>query len=184
LKFYSGKTVNIAICIFALLGIILWQTFDFFIRQKYHAGLVVLCIFLMVYISFLAGGAFYKNIKEDEEILNGHSKNIENTAKQTSNQSHYQPYLDREHPRYSAKLAAAVLVWEAMEDEKLRRGKMPMAAMTAWLEQNYVELNLAHRRGSEKHGYKAGDMNKTAIAEVAKICNWEVDGGAPPTPGS
>jgi len=91
-------------------------------------------------------------------------------------------YLDPANPRYSAKLAAAVLAWEAMEDEALRRGKMPQAAMKAWLERNYLALNLAHKRGSKVHGYNAGDMNKTAIEEVAKICNWEVDGGAPPTP--
>lgn len=91
-------------------------------------------------------------------------------------------YLDPANPRYSAKLAAAVLAWEAMEDETLRRGKMPQAAMKAWLERNYVALNLAHKRGSKVHGYNAGDMNKTAIDEVAKICNWEVDGGPPPTP--
>jgi hypothetical protein len=54
--------------------------------------------------------------------------------------------------------------------------------MKAWLERNYVALNLAHKRGSKVHGYNAGDMNKTAIDEVAKICNWEVDGGPPPTP--
>ncbi|MEM8512925.1 hypothetical protein RCH14_002251 [Massilia sp. MP_M2] len=91
-------------------------------------------------------------------------------------------YLDPSNPRYSAKLAAAVLAWEAMEDGSLHRGKMPQAAMKAWLEHNYVALNLAHKRGSKAHGHNAGDMNKTAIEEVAKICNWKVDGGPPPTP--
>ena len=93
-------------------------------------------------------------------------------------------YLNMSHPRYSAKLAAAVLAWEAMEDETLRRGKMPIAAMTAWLEKHYLSLSLVHKRGSKTHGYNAGDMNQGAIDDIAKICNWEVDGGPPPTPGN
>lgn len=91
--------------------------------------------------------------------------------------------LDQSHPRYSAKLAAAIQVWEAMEDENLRRGKSAMSAMATWLEINHQILGLVQKRDNERNGYKAGDMNKTAISEVAKICNWEIDGGAPPTPG-
>lgn len=93
-------------------------------------------------------------------------------------------YLDENHPRFSAKLAAAVRAWQAMEDENLRRGKSAMNAMAAWLEANYKSLGLSHKRTNEKNGYKAGEMNKTAIAEAAKISNWEVDGGTPSTPGS
>ena len=91
-------------------------------------------------------------------------------------------YLDESHPRFSAKLAAAVRAWQAMEDDNLRRGKSAMNAMAAWLEANYKSLGLSHKRTNEKNGYKAGEMNKTAIAEAAKISNWEIDGGPPPTP--
>jgi len=92
-------------------------------------------------------------------------------------------YLDPNNPRYAPKLAAAVKVWQAMEDENLLRGKGAISAMEQWLESRYKELGLTHGQGSEKHGYKAGDINKTAIEEVAKVANWRTSGGAAKTPG-
>jgi hypothetical protein len=91
-------------------------------------------------------------------------------------------YLDPQNSRYAPKLAAAVRAWQAMEDKNLRRGKSAKAAMEQYLETNYRTLGLAQKRSSEKHGYKAGDINKTAIVEAAKIANWEDDGGATKTP--
>lgn len=91
-------------------------------------------------------------------------------------------YLDPRNPRYAPKLAAAVKVWQAMEDGNLLRGKSPVKAMEAWLESRYKELGLAHERGNEKNGTKAGDMNNLAISEVAKVANWQLSGGAPKTP--
>ncbi|MEE7627048.1 hypothetical protein V3O24_12815 [Methylobacter sp. Wu8] len=90
-------------------------------------------------------------------------------------------YLSLDHPRYAPKLAAAVRAWQAMEDENLRRGKSVKSAMEQWLTSNYKSLGLVHKRSSDKHGYNAGDMNKSAITEAAKIANWEEDGGAPKT---
>jgi hypothetical protein len=83
-------------------------------------------------------------------------------------------YLNPTHPRYSAKLAAAVKVWLAMEDTNLLNGKKPKAVMEDWLQSRYSELGLVYK----------GEINKTAISEAAKVSNWETDGGAPTTPAS
>ena len=92
-------------------------------------------------------------------------------------------YLDPKNLRYAPKLAAAVRVWQAMEDENLRRGKSAKTAMEQWCETRYKELGLIHARDNQKNGTKAGDVNKTAIEEAAKVANWEDGGGAPKTPG-
>jgi hypothetical protein len=81
-------------------------------------------------------------------------------------------YMNHKHSRYSPKLAAAVRVWQAMEDENLLRGKPVMSAMNDWMEMRYKELELIWK----------GEINKTAIAECAKIANWKTEGGATKTP--
>lgn len=81
-------------------------------------------------------------------------------------------YMSPDHPRYSAKLAAAVKVWEAMADEKLYSGKSPKGGMEAWLKKHYKELGLVWK----------GKINRTGIEEVAKVANWIEGGGAPTTP--
>ena len=91
-------------------------------------------------------------------------------------------YLNPKHPRYSFRLAAAVRVWQAMEDENLRRGKGPIPAMEDWLSSRYKELGLVHRQSNQKSGYEKGDRNGGAISQVAKIANWNPDGGTPETP--
>ncbi|CAG9269011.1 hypothetical protein WK39_03155 [Burkholderia cepacia] len=91
-------------------------------------------------------------------------------------------YLDPNHPRFAPKLAAAVKVWLAMEDENLRRTKGAVDAMKAWLETRYKELGLYHERDVPKNDIKAGDMNRTAIEEAAKVANWRPTGGAVGTP--
>lgn len=95
-------------------------------------------------------------------------------------------YLDPGGPRYAPKLAAAIRAWQAVGDENLRRGKSAKQAMEQWIEANYKALGLVHRRdsGNGINGYKAGDMNKSAVREAAKVANWEEDGGAPSTPGA
>jgi hypothetical protein len=92
-------------------------------------------------------------------------------------------YLDPKNSRYAPKLAAAVRVWQAMEDENLRRGKNPFSAMEQYLESRYKEYGLFHEKDNQKNGTVAGDINKTAISEVAKVANWQPGGGAPKTPG-
>ncbi|UTV55794.1 hypothetical protein [Burkholderia arboris] len=91
-------------------------------------------------------------------------------------------YLDQRHPRYAPKLAAAVKVWLAMEDENLRRTKGAIDAMEGWLETRYKELGLVHERDNAKNNVKAGDMNRTAVEEAAKVANWRQNGGAISTP--
>lgn len=81
-------------------------------------------------------------------------------------------YLDPNHPRYSPKLAAAIKVWDAMEDENARDGKGPVVAMEKWLSDRWRELGLAHK----------GAINKTGVSEVARVANWKPEGGTPPTP--
>lgn len=93
-------------------------------------------------------------------------------------------YLNPSHPRYVPRLAAAIKAWQAMEDANLYAGKSPKQAMENWLESNYRELGLMHKKSNKKNGYKEGDINKTAIEEAAKIANWQEDGGAPKTPES
>lgn len=92
-------------------------------------------------------------------------------------------YLDQRHPRYAPKLAAAVKVWLAMEDENLRRAKGAIDAMEGWLETRYKELGLVHERDNPKNNVKVGDMNRTAVEEAAKVANWRQNGGAISTPG-
>ena len=82
-------------------------------------------------------------------------------------------YLDPDHARYSSKLAAAVKLWQAMEDDILLRGKAPTVAMREWLESRYRDLGLIWN----------GDMNKQGMEEVIKVANWKVTGGATATPG-
>ena len=93
-------------------------------------------------------------------------------------------YLNPNHLRYSPKLAAAVQVWQAMEDENLRRGKGPISAMKDWLGSRYKELGLVYpQSGSNAKGqYKKGDRNDGAITQVATVANWNLDGGTPKTP--
>ncbi|MDN7754096.1 hypothetical protein [Burkholderia gladioli] len=93
-------------------------------------------------------------------------------------------YLDPNHPRFAPKLAAAVKAWLAMEDENLRRGKGTIAALEGWLETRYKELGLVHERDHAKNGVKAGELNRTAIEEAAKVANWRQAGGAVGTPSS
>ncbi|WP_146114973.1 hypothetical protein [Malikia spinosa] len=95
-------------------------------------------------------------------------------------------YLNPNHPRYSDKLAAAVMVWQAMDDETLRGKKGLVPAMISWLESRYKEFRLVHKQSGRGKGgvitHSIGDRNDGAIKVVAQVANWNVDGGAMPTP--
>ena len=97
-------------------------------------------------------------------------------------------YLDPGHPRYAPKLAAAVRVWQAMEDENLRKTGKPIADMTAWLESRYKEFGLVHKQGGKntrgEATHKVGDRNGGAITQVSQVANWEGEGRAPTTPSA
>ena len=92
-------------------------------------------------------------------------------------------YLDPNHARYVAPMAAAVRAWLAMEDENLLLKKTPKAAMTAWIESRYKELGQFHENDNPKNGTKAGDINKSAVDRAASFANWLPGGGATKTPG-
>jgi hypothetical protein len=84
-------------------------------------------------------------------------------------------YLNRHHPRYAPKLAAAVRAWEAVDDEAVARtGRSPRKLLYAWLEERATEFDL---------NLSNGQPNRTGIEEVAKVANWRPEGGAPKTPG-
>jgi hypothetical protein len=86
------------------------------------------------------------------------------------------PYLDPQHPYYASKLAAAVTAWQAVtNDRTLLSGKSPKQALSNWLKHNANRLGLI---------LEDGNLNETAIEEIAKIANWETRGGAPKTPGN
>jgi len=186
-QIYSSKSVTLHTISTLVGGFCIAATvFEYFYKHHNYGALFWGLLSAGQIMGFVAGALMQKYDGDDAQLLMPSSGEASNSTSSPSPSRPEldRPYLDPSHPRYSAKLAAAILTWEAMEDESLRKGKMPMAAMTNWLEKLYAALGLAHKRGSDKHGYNAGDINKTAIAEVSKICNWEVDGGPPPTPGS
>ena len=79
-----------------------------------------------------------------------------------------QDYLNKNHPRYSAQLAACVKVWLALEDSTLLERKKPKQAAEVWLASRYKELELTYEN----------KISNTAITECAKVVNWETKGGA------
>jgi hypothetical protein len=84
------------------------------------------------------------------------------------------PYLDKKHPRYAPKLAAAIHAWLAWDGEAARI-QSPKQSLMRWLREHAGEFDLvdANRK-----------PNETGIEEVAKVANWKREGGAPKTPGS
>ena len=79
-------------------------------------------------------------------------------------------YLNPKHPRYAPKLAAAVRVWRATEDTG---GKTAKQAIRKWLREHATQFGLTGEDGLPV---------KSAIEAIAKIANWQPEGGAPTTP--
>ena len=79
-------------------------------------------------------------------------------------------YLNPEHPRYSAKLAAAVSAWEAVTDPE---GRHPKQALEKWLRENAGHFGLTNEQGNPI---------KQAMDECSAVANWMPGGGAPKTP--
>jgi len=91
----------------------------------------------------------------------------------TNGPSAVPPYLNKDHPRFAPKLAAAIAVWEAMNDpNNLKASMAPRQALVTWLNQNAALLGLVDENGKQ---------NKLAIKEISKIANWNTQGGAPRT---
>ncbi len=83
-------------------------------------------------------------------------------------------FLSPEHPRYSAKLAAAVTAWRELDDPTLLKGT-PKQSLQKWLRLNAVEYGLCDEDGKP---------TESAITDIAKIANWKTKGGAPATPST
>jgi hypothetical protein len=81
--------------------------------------------------------------------------------------------LNRDHPRYAPKLAAAVRAWEAAETATQKGAKSPKTLLIDWLKEHALEFGLS----------SDGKLNETGIDEVAKVANWKPEGGAPKTSG-
>ncbi len=83
------------------------------------------------------------------------------------------PYLDRSHPHYAPKLAAAVHAWNAVGGSTFDGRRSPKQAVTEWLRRHAKEFGLIN--ADEK-------PSESSIAEIAKVTNWQPKGGAPKTP--
>lgn len=79
-------------------------------------------------------------------------------------------YLDKKHPRFSQKLAAAINAWLAVDDPN---GKSPKSALMTWLNQNANTFAITDDDGLPI---------KQAVEDIAKVANWDGKGGAPKTP--
>lgn len=79
-------------------------------------------------------------------------------------------FRNRQHPRYSPKLACAVAAWEAIE--KPQPNKSVKQSLEAWVVSNGVNFGM---------GGDDNTVTQTAAGEVAKVANWNPKGGATPT---
>lgn len=79
-------------------------------------------------------------------------------------------FRDKQHPRYSPKLATAVAAWETVK--RPAKNKSAKATLTDWITGNGVRFNLSNEDGV---------VSPTVAEEVAKIANWNTGGGANPT---
>jgi len=80
--------------------------------------------------------------------------------------------MNKEHPRYSAKLACALAAWEAVKFSS--KNKTPKQTIEAWVMANGVRFGLQG---------KDGTVPGAALEEVSKVVNWQPQGGAARTGG-
>jgi hypothetical protein len=76
---------------------------------------------------------------------------------------------DASHPRYSAKLAAAIAAWEAFDDTVPGPGTAKQN-LQIWLRQHAAEFGLVDETGSPR---------ESVIEEISIVANWATTGGAP-----
>lgn len=79
-------------------------------------------------------------------------------------------YLDKRHPRYAPKLAAAIRAWEEVGDVE---GTSVKDALKKWINEHAVEFELTKENGVAP---------RQTVEEIAKVANWQREGGAPRTP--
>ena len=83
--------------------------------------------------------------------------------------SHETGFRDKEHPRYSAKLAAAVEAWENYHED-LHPSATPKQRLAIWLRLNAARFGLT---------MDTGLPSETVVEDLAKVANWATVGGAP-----
>lgn len=81
-------------------------------------------------------------------------------------------FMNKDHSRYSAKLACAVAAWKAVTGPA--RTKTPKQTIFAWVAANGIQYGL---------GNDEGIVSPTATEEIAKMVNWQTEGGAAKTGG-
>lgn len=75
---------------------------------------------------------------------------------------------------YAPKLSAAVNAWRAVTgDPASLNGKTPKQALEIWLRKHANEYGLTK---------EDGNPNGKGIAEISKVANWKLEGGAAKTP--
>jgi hypothetical protein len=82
-------------------------------------------------------------------------------------------FLNNDHLRYSAKLAAAVTAWNWLDDEAKLEGKTPKQAVQKWLRKHAAEYGICDDDGKP---------NESVVTGISQIVNWQTKGGAPRTP--
>lgn len=82
-------------------------------------------------------------------------------------------YLEPDHPRFAPQLAAAVEAWMQIEHPADLKGKTPKQAIEKWLRENAAKFRMTDDDGT---------ANESAIERIARICNWQPQGGVPATP--
>lgn len=78
-------------------------------------------------------------------------------------------FENKEHPRYSAKLAGAVAAWKNFEDVESGPGTVKQR-LEKWLRMHANDFGFVDDDGNPQ---------ETVVKELAKVANWEVSGGAP-----
>ncbi|PQV57861.1 hypothetical protein LX70_01670 [Defluviimonas denitrificans] len=81
-----------------------------------------------------------------------------------------QEFMDKEHKRYSAKLAAAVSAWEAIQEAAPNR--TVKQTLERWLNANAAAFGLIDDDGRPR---------STVVESLSEVANWETRGGAPKT---
>lgn len=79
-------------------------------------------------------------------------------------------YLNPGHARYSAKLAAVVMAWQAVEKTE---GKSPKQTLLKWLRENAARFGFTDADGNPQN---------STLEDLAQVANWQTNGGAPKTP--
>lgn len=80
--------------------------------------------------------------------------------------------MNKDHPRYSAKLACAIAAWRSIKGPA--KNKTTKQTVKAWVAANGVNYGLETEDGI---------VSNAAIEEIAKVVNWQTKGGVARTEG-